>query len=175
MAPSFNFCPKCATPLALRGLAGRERKACPKEGCGYVFYDNPLPVVAALLEHEGQVILARNKGWPGGWFGLITGFLERDETPEAGVLREVEEELGLSGEILGLIGVYAFFEMNQIIITYHLKATGEIRLGEELEAYKKVPPDKLRPWALGTGLAVRDWLAARFPSPMENPPAGSEP
>jgi len=26
---------------------------------------------------------------------------------------------------------------------------------------KRVPPEKLRPWSFGTGLAVRDWLAAR--------------
>jgi hypothetical protein len=29
---------------------------------------------------------------------------------------------------------------------------------------KAVPADKLRPWPLGTGEAVRDWLAARAAS-----------
>ena len=154
-----TFCPQCATPLAAREDGGRPRPACP--ACAYVFYDNPAPVVAALVEHEGEVILARNKAWPDTWFGLVTGFLERGETAEAGLLREVEEELGLHAEIVSFIGVYPFFEMNQLILAYHVRAEGEIVLGEELAAFKRVPPEKLRPWPLGTGQAVRDWLASR--------------
>lgn len=154
-----TFCPQCATPLAERVDGGRPRPACP--ACAYVFYDNPAPVVAALVEHEGEVILARNKGWPETWFGLVTGFLERGETAEAGLLREVEEELGLRAEIVSFIGVYPFFEMNQVILAYHVRAEGEIVLGEELAAFKRVPPEKLRPWPRGTGHAVRDWLASR--------------
>ena len=153
------YCPQCATPLTERTDGGRPRPACP--ACGYVFYDNPAPVVAALVEHEGDVILARNKGWPNSWFGLVTGFLERGETAEAGLLREVEEELGLHAEIVSFIGVYSFFEMNQVILAYHVRAEGEITLGDELAAYKRIPPEKLRPWPLGTGHAVRDWLARR--------------
>jgi NAD+ diphosphatase len=157
----MRFCPRCATPLATREDGGRDRLACPKEGCGYVFYDNPTPVVSALVEREGAIILARNKGWPEEWFGLVAGFLERGESPPEGVLREVKEELGLDGEIVSLIGLYPFPEMNQVIIAYHVRARGEIALGDELAAYKAVPPEKLRPWPMGTGHAVRDWLAAR--------------
>jgi ADP-ribose pyrophosphatase YjhB (NUDIX family) len=134
---------------------------CADETCGYVFYDNPLPVVAALVEHEGNVLLARNKGWPEGWFGLITGFLERGESPVAGILRELKEEVGLDGEIVGLIGVYEFAQRNEVIIAYHVRAHGTVVLGDEIEAVKNVPPDKLRAWPFGTGLAVKDWLEAR--------------
>jgi NAD+ diphosphatase len=126
----MRFCPRCATPLATREDGGRDRLACPKEGCGYVFYDNPTPVVSALVEREGAIILARNKGWPEEWFGLVAGFLERGESPPEGVLREVKEELGLDGEIVSLIGLYPFPEMNQVIIAYHVRARGEIALGE---------------------------------------------
>ena len=161
---TFRFCPRCAAPLALREEAGRPRLACPAEGCGYVFYDNPLPVVAALVELEGKVILARGRGWPAGMFGLVTGFLERDETPEQGALRELHEELGLSGRIVGLIGVYPFPQRNELIVAYHVEAQGEIALGDEIEEVKPVDPARLRPWPLGTGLAVADWIARRTPS-----------
>lgn len=158
----FEFCPRCATPLETRRLEeDRERLVCRGEGCGFVFYDNPLPVVAALCEHEGEILLARNKGWPEGWFGLVTGFLERGEGPEEGVLRELREELGLEGEIVRLIGVYPFPELNQLIIAYHVRARGQICLGAELEGYKRVSPERLRPWPMGTGHAVRDWLEGR--------------
>ena len=157
----FSFCPRCATPLGERADSGKPRAACPDEACGYIHYENPTPVVAGLVEHEGRVLLVRNKGWPDTWFGLVTGFLELGETPEAGLVREINEELGLDAEIAGLIGVYSFFPMNQVIIAYHARAEGVIALGDELEAYKAIPPEKLRPWPLGTGEAVRDWLKTR--------------
>ena len=85
----MKFCPVCATPLVPRVQEDRTRLACSSESCDYVFYDNPAPVVAALLEH------------------------------------------------------------------------GDIVIGDEIAGVKVVPPDKLRPWPLGTGQAVRDWLNAR--------------
>ncbi len=133
--------------------------ACANDACGWIFYGNPTPVVAALVEHDGEVLLVRQHGWPTGWYGLVTGFLEGGETPEAGVLRELDEELGLSGEVVSLIGAYAFEQKNELIVAYHVRAEGEVRLGSELEAVKRVPPTKLRPWPFATGHAVRDWLA----------------
>lgn len=157
----MKFCPQCAQPLIERAIHGEERRACPDESCGFVDWNNPTPVVAALVEHEGEVLLVQNKGWPAKWFGLVSGFLEAGETPEAGMLREVEEEVGLWGEIAELIGVYAFVEFNQVIIAYHVRAEGEVVLGEELAGVKRIPPAKLRPWKMGTGQAVADWLAKR--------------
>ncbi len=119
--------------------------------------------MAALVEHEGQVLLVRNRGWPEKWFGLVTGFLEACETPEDGVLRELKEELGLDAELVRLIGVYAFAERNEVILAYHLRATGTVALGEEIAEVRAVKPERLRAWPFGTGLAVADWLAARVP------------
>ncbi|MGH8530662.1 MAG: NUDIX domain-containing protein [Nevskiales bacterium] len=153
-----KFCPDCAASLAATERDGAMRLVCV---CGYVHWNNPTPVVAAIVERDGCVLLARNKTWPGEWFGLITGFLEANEHPEQGVLREVQEELGLSGEIVGFVGHYVFDRMNQIILAYHVRAAGEVTLGDELAAYKAVPIDQLRPWPFATGEAVRDWLARR--------------
>jgi NADH pyrophosphatase NudC (nudix superfamily) len=155
----FHYCPQCGKELIKKEMEGRERLCCPSDTCGFVWWDNPLPVVAALIEKGGNIILARNKQWPEKIFGLITGFLEKGETTEAAVLREVKEELGLDAEIRELIGVYSFLERNQVIIAYYLTADGEIRLGDELAEVREIPPAKLKPWPFGAGLAVRDWLA----------------
>jgi NADH pyrophosphatase NudC (nudix superfamily) len=161
VSEAYVFCPRCATKLVEGDHAGRKRPGCPS--CGFVQWGNPLPVVAALVEHRGKILLARNQGWPAKFFGLITGFLEAGETPEDGVRREVQEELGLKVELVSLIGVYGFELRNEFIACWHVKASDEqeVKLGEELEAYKAIDPDKLRPWDMGTGLAVRDWLARR--------------
>lgn len=156
-----KFCPQCATALSRAERAGRERLVCSSEACGWVHWDNPLPVVAALVEHPSGIVLVRNVGWPETWFGLVTGFLERDESPEQGILREIEEELGLQAEIVGWIGLYPFPLMNQLIMAWHVRAEGPIIRGEELAATKSVPVDRLKPWPFGTGQAVADWLARR--------------
>jgi len=140
-------------------IDGVQRQKC--ASCDFVFWNNPVPVVAAIVEHEGKVILTRNKGWSEKWLGIVAGFLEKGETPEQGVLREVKEELGLDGEIVSFIGHYAFKLRNQIIFAYHIHAEGEIKLGEELESIKTLPPEEIRPWDVGTGPALKDWLAAR--------------
>ncbi len=158
----FTYCPRCARPLEPKVLdEGRTRMACPDPACGYVHYDNPVPVVAGIVQRGDEVILIQNKGWPASWFGLVTGFLERDESPEEGMLREVQEELGLAGTIESFVGNYAFARMNQVILAYHVLVEGEPVLGEELADLKIVPVAELKPWPFGTGDAVRDWLARR--------------
>jgi NAD+ diphosphatase len=157
----MKYCPKCARELVQREVEGRKRLVCPEAQCGYVFWDNPLPVVAAIVEHEGNVVLVRQPHWPEKFFGLVTGFLERDETPEEGVVREVKEELGLDARVESLVGVYEFMLQNQVIIAYHVIARGTVVPGAEIEAFKAIPPEKLRPWPMGTGHAVRDWLERR--------------
>jgi len=141
------------------------RAVCPDEACGFIHWDNPTPVVAAVVEHDGQIVLARNKLWTYRFFGLITGFLEKNEDPAEAVLREVEEELGLKGSAPSFIGHYTFERMNQLIVAYHVTAEGEIRLGEELSEYIRVPPEQARYWPAATGLALRDWLQARGYTP----------
>ena len=90
----------------------------------------------------------------------------RWRTPEGNIIYpsqfiKIAEETGLHGEVVELIGVYSFYRMNQVILAYHVRAEGQIRLGEELAEVKRVPPAKLQPWPHGTGMAVRDWLVAR--------------
>jgi NAD+ diphosphatase len=77
------------------------------------------------------------------------------------VLRELQEELGLQGEVVRLIGVYPFAERNEVILAYHVRATGTVVLGEEIAEMRAVSPERLRAWPFGTGQAVAEWLAAR--------------
>lgn len=146
-------------------MGDRERLLCPADDCEYVHWDNPVPVVAAIVEYDGQVILANNVEWPDHVFALITGFLEKNESPEEGVLREVREELGLDAEIGEFIGIYPFFIRNQLIIAYHVTANGTVRLNEELRSYKCVNKEDLTYWDAGTGHALKDWLVSRGYNP----------
>ena len=161
----FNYCPRCATPLIDREIADdggvRLRRACPIESCGFVQWQNPTPAVGALVEHEGEIVLARGAGWPEGWFALVTGYLEKNEDPKEGIAREVKEELNLDVTAATLIGNYIFTRKNEIMLCYHVVTTGVIKLSPEIAEVKRMAPHKLRPWRSSTGLAVADWLTAR--------------
>jgi NADH pyrophosphatase NudC (nudix superfamily) len=158
MSQEFQFCPVCAAKLVPQIIHTEKRLACEVDYRHYIHYDNPKPVVAAIVEYEGEILLARNARWPPNWFALITGFLERDETPEEGIVREVKEEIGLDAVVQELVGVYPFLMRNEIIIAYHVIATGEVFLEDEIAEVKKVPKNQLVPWPYATGDAVRDWL-----------------
>ena len=167
MTQEFRFCPRCATPLALLSEAEdggeKARLRCP--ACGFTHWNNPTPVLAAVIEYDGQILLARNAAWPGRMFALITGFMEAGETPEDGIAREIREETNLATHALNLIGVYDFQRMNQVIIAYHAVANGEVRLSPELAEYRLYAPEAVRCWPAGTGYALADWLRARGHEP----------
>ena len=166
MDHQFKFCPNCATPLQLLSEVEdggpKVRLRCP--ACDWTHWNNPTPVLAAIIEmadRDGQVLLARNAAWQGRMFALITGFMEAGEAPQEGIAREVLEETGLHVDAPSLIGVYDFQRMNQIIIAYHMLASGEIVLSPELAEYKLFRPEELKCWGAGTGYALADWLIAR--------------
>jgi mutator protein MutT len=67
-------------------------------------------VVAAVIEREGRVLVGQRKAGgnhPFKW-EFPGGKVEADETPEAGLLRELTEELGIRARIAGEITRYQY-------------------------------------------------------------------
>lgn len=58
---AYKFCPQCATLLEVATIEEKQHQKC--LACDFVHRDSPIPVVAAIVEHEGKVILIRSKGW----------------------------------------------------------------------------------------------------------------
>ena len=167
MTQTFKFCPQCATPLALitqlEDGGDKERLRCPS--CTYTHWNNPTPVLAAVIEYDGQILLARNAAWPGKMYALITGFMEAGETPEEGIAREIFEETALTTDALKLIGVYDFQRMNQIIIAYHAVCHGVVKLSPELVDYRLYKPEDVKCWPAGAGYALAEFLRMRVRVP----------
>ncbi|NMG34770.1 NUDIX domain-containing protein [Azoarcus sp. TTM-91] len=159
----MNFCPQCATPLAPRQVDELQRLACPAPGCGFVHWDNPTPVVLGLVETEAGFILARNALWPPEVFSLISGFIEREETPEQTILRETREELGLAASRADFIGHYTLEKRNQLIIAYALRASGVPQPNHELAELRLLSRAELAGYDFGrlalSARIVGDWLA----------------
>lgn len=166
-----RHCQQCGTALApiaeVEDGGPKERLRCP--ACGWTFWNNPTPVLAAIVEcsdRDGRVLLARNAAWTHRMFALITGFMEAGESPEDGIAREVKEETALAVDRLSLVGVWDFQRMNQLIVVYHAVAHGEIRLSPELAEYKLFAPQDIRCWRAGTGFGLAQWLRSRGIEPQ---------
>ena len=164
---NMKYCPHCKSDLDKLVINELERLVCSSSHCEFIHWDNPTPVVAAVVEHQGKIVLANNVAWPEHAYSIITGFLEKGEPPDQGTIREVEEELGLKTEHIELIEVYPFFRMNQVIIGYYVKAKGRVKLNEELRSYKHVEKGELYTHDSATGYILRDWLNSQGFEPEE--------
>jgi ADP-ribose pyrophosphatase YjhB (NUDIX family) len=65
---------------------------------------------------ETRYLLARRADI--GWWNLVGGGLEYDETPEEGLAREAREEIGAEIEVVRLVGVYAKPPKREVVLTY---------------------------------------------------------
>jgi NAD+ diphosphatase len=88
---SFQFCPKCGE----KSLEGNRRRiAC--SSCGFVFYFNAASAVAGIIQKDDTILLTiRGKEPKKGKLDLPGGFVDQEETAEAALQREIQEELNL--------------------------------------------------------------------------------
>ena len=89
---NHNFCAKCGQKTQSQ-LSGLFRK-CPS--CETEHYPRVNPVVIMMVTHEDHCLLGAGHNFPEGAFSALAGFISPGETPEQAVLREVEEEVGLT-------------------------------------------------------------------------------
>ena len=125
MSRVANFCPGCGCKLVLKHHHGRERPVCPD--CDYVFYFDPKVAVLAFVKQDDKVLLIKRGISPGkGKWACPAGFIEHDEAPADAVLRELQEETGLIGEVSGLLEVFPKKDhgLANIVIAYHVTITG---------------------------------------------------
>ena len=76
-------------------------------GCNSIIYENPLPATCVVVSFPpDRILMVKRSIEPklGQWC-LPGGFIELDETPAEGALRELKEETGLTGNQPHLLGV----------------------------------------------------------------------
>jgi ADP-ribose pyrophosphatase YjhB (NUDIX family) len=134
--------------------------------CDTINYENPLPATAAVvLDHE-QLLLVKRGMEPGkGKWCLPGGFVELDESPSEGVLRELHEETGLRGTVDQLIeAVYedSPFYGPLIIIGYGVTPHGGgLQAGDDAAEVQYFPLADLPPVAFDSHQTLIDKITRK--------------
>ena len=152
-----------------------ERDVCAT--CGFIDYVNPKIVVGSVVRHKGKILLCKRAIEPrSGYWTLPAGYLELNETPEDGAMREAHEEACADLIIDSLLAVYAVPHISQVQLMYRARlqtprfAAGPESLDVQLFDWDDIPWNDLAfpsvHWALKQDLMVETGEAI---GPFKNP------
>lgn len=85
--------------------------------------------VGALIFAEGRILLTHRRDID--WWNLPGGGMEKGETVEEALKREVLEETGLEVEIERMVGVYSKPQKQEVVLTFRSRITGGILTSTE--------------------------------------------
>ena len=118
--------------------------------CKAIHYQNPKIITGVIVEHNGQILLAKRAIQPRyGTWTIPAGFMELGETTQAGAARECFEETEAKLKNIELFGVYNIIANSQVytifraqLAEYHFKATIE-SLDVQLFDPQNIPWDEI--------------------------------
>lgn len=148
-----HYCSSCGNPMSEKKIEGKKRGFC--QECGYIVYENPLPVASIIVcNKQREILLVRRANHPmRGMWCLPCGFAETDEEIHQAALRELKEETGLEGKNCTLIDVsssHNFFYGNLLMITYVVESVnGVLQAGDDAMDASYFPLDNLPIMAFG--------------------------
>ena len=142
---------------------------CP--ACGMRYYPQLAPAVITAVLREGRILLAHNRNFQPGMYGLIAGFVEAGESAEDAVAREIREETGIEVGNIRYFSSQCWPFPNSLMLGYYADyVSGEARPdGIELESLgwfsagnmPQIPP----PGSIARRL-IEDYLARSGRKPL---------
>lgn len=143
-----GYCRRCGERLRAPAPHERGHARCSSAACGFVHWDNPATGAGVFIVRDRRVLLARrgptmSRGG-GRWVGP-GGHMEAGETPEAGLRREVREEVGVEVTITALVGVYSERHPAVVHVSYAGATAGEPRALHETSEVRWFARDEI-PW-----------------------------
>lgn len=125
-----------------------ERLTCPE--CDFIHYENPHIVAGAVVTYNAQFLLCKRAIEPRtGFWTIPAGYMELNETPEQGAVREAAEEACAKISINSLLALYTLPRLSQVQMIYRatisdpIFAAGVESLEVALFDWKDIPWDDL--------------------------------
>ena len=161
-ADQVKYCPRCGALLVIHEHCGRQRPTCP--ACGWIYFPDPKVAVAALVSHQGKILLVRRTNTPRrGYWTLPAGFVDAGEDPARAVERECLEETGLvvtTSRLLDVIAGQVHARGADILIVYQMDiCSGKLTPGDDADQVQFFELSDLPPLAFSSTQAILDaWM-----------------
>lgn len=156
----YTYCPECAGTLH-RVVGPPVSHVCSK--CGLVIHLDPKVACAGLVIRDQAVLLLKRARMPSkGFWCLPGGFVDRGETLEAAVVREVAEETGLLTRVRRLYGLYSYPGYSVVVAIYEVdEEGGRFAINPENTDADWFTADRI-PWDRLAFPSATDALMSRF-------------
>ena len=162
-----HFCINDGSRLTIHEIEDRPLEVCDR--CGWVLWRDPKLATATLvLDGDGELVLGRRATEPAyGEWCLPGGFVNDDEHPAVGAVRECREEIGCEVAVDRLLGAYHVPKVDapsMVVLGYaaHLLDGAGPHPGPEMLETASFALDRLPPLAFPSHREVlADWLARR--------------
>ena len=125
-------------------LEQKRRRVC--KNCGFVDYQNPKIVTGSIVIKNKKILLCKRAISPSyGKWTFPSGYLDKNETPEEGAIREAQEEVNIKIKVEKLFIIFTVRKKNLvqfIFLAKHINKTFKPGI-ETIEAryfdYKDLP------------------------------------
>lgn len=161
-----KYCPRCAGHIVSKMVDDRLRDVC--SNCETVYYDNPLPVVSAVVCNQKRelVLVLRDREPYSGQWALPSGFVELNESVENAVIRELKEETGIDGYVTKLLDTFSHNNEHYgdlIWVTFEVSwQSGELKPGDDARETRFFHIDKLPEIAFTANRRAVDRFKERY-------------
>jgi len=157
-----TFCGRCGNRTETKD---EERaKVCPN--CGLVVYPRISPAIIVAIVKDGELLLAHNSNFPAGFYSVLAGFMNPEESFEECVKREVREEVGISLKNIKYFGnqPWPYPDSHMVAFTAEYES-GEIVVdNDEISAADWYKPDLLPkiPERNSISRSLIDWFVEKY-------------
>ncbi len=157
-----QFCGRCGAAMAYK--PPERVKECPH--CKLTRYPRHSPaVIVAVVKDGEELLLARSRRHPAGFYSVLAGFVDPGENLEETIHREIREEVGIEVKNIRYFGSQAWPFPDSLMIAFTAEyAGGDITIDhEEISdaAWFKMDEFPKIPSTISISRALIDWFVAQ--------------
>lgn len=139
-----------------------------KNDCVLCAFENPKPTVTAIIIKNGALMVVKRnqEPWKNKW-DFVGGYMQKGETPEEALKREIKEELNVESNLTYIeaftgIDSYQDYQFPIVSLAYLVELNGTIQLNEENSEIDWVPLETFSDIAFDSNQKILAYLKEKF-------------